>query len=328
MLKVFILMKLSHFFNKEFAMLKFFVFWSLFTATSFSFASVFSLNEDYLYFQSHQQENLSPNEISILDRYHFVFVAGFLNERARKRYFKDNISTLQKNKIENISVLFPSSQKSVSTNINVMHSEILRLYREGKDKPLIIFGHSKGGIEALATVLQDTSLLHREVSRIIAFQSPFNGNELFDRWLKPTSMHFDSLDGMNSLRGDQVYNVIQNKFIELSDEEKKRVSSSFYYISTSRIPSEMSYIFRLSGYLMMTKKVPSDGVVATKNMDLELFGQKLGHIKADHTEVVVAHTRGLNIASKEKTQAFTMALLKNILKEISPAALSQAAAAK
>ncbi len=309
-------------------MIKFFVFWSLLTVATFSFATVFSLNEDYLYFQSRPQENLSPKEISILDQYHFVFVAGFLNERARKRYFKDNVSALKQNGIESISVLFPSSQKSVSTNINFMHSEILRLYHDGKDKPLIIFGHSKGGIEALATVLHDTSLLRREVSRIIAFQSPLNGNELLDRWLKPTSLHFDSLEGMNSLRGDQVYNVIQNKFIELSDEEKKQVSSSFYYISTSRIPSEMSFLFRFSGYLMMTKQVSSDGVIGTKNMDLELFGQKLGHIKADHTEVVIEHTRGLNIATKEKTQAFTMAVLKNLLKEISPAALSQAAVAK
>ncbi len=299
--------------------MKIFVWLSVqFFSLSFAFAQSFSLNQDYLHFQKHPLENLSTNEIEVLSQYHLVFIAGFLNEGARARYFKDNVTALKKNKIETVSLLFPASRKSVSENIKILHPQILKLYEDGGRKPLIIFGHSKGGIEALSLALTDISLLGNQISRIIVMQSPLNGNSFLDHWIAPSLwFHFSSLEGMDSLRAQQVYESVHQKYLSLPPENQQKFSERVYYISGSRLPSEVSFVFRLPAYLLWhSLKEASDGIISEKNMVLNLFGQNMGHVKADHTELVVSHVPGLNIASEKKTIAFTQALFKNLYRSL------------
>lgn len=279
--------------------------------------SQFNLNEDYYYFQNHKDEVFSKDQVTVLNRFHFVFVAGFLNEGARKRYFKDNMNALKQNGIETVSVIFPSSKKSISDNLDRVGAELMKAYTDGGSKPLIVFGHSKGGLEAIAYLLQHAETLRLQISKVIAIQSPINGNEFLDHWIAPPSIHLSSLDGMNSLRAHEVEKVIHQKFLLLNSEQKNNISSNVYFISTSRMPSEVSFLFRIPSYMMLHYlNEPSDGIVATKNMTFDLFGKVLGHVKADHTELVISHVPGLNISSEQKTRAFTMAVFKNLLNDL------------
>ena len=297
--------------------------WPIFKYTLFflflglnCFASGFALNDDYNYFQQNPKSSLSSAEAQLLNRYHVVFIAGFLNERARDRYFRDNVKALQEHKIENISMIFPSSRKSISENVAFVRNELEKFYEQGQKKPLIIFGHSKGGLEVISLVLQEPELLNFQIERIIAMQSPINGNVFLDRWITQGAIHFSVLDGMNSLRGEQVQKIVHEKFMHLNDEQKALVSSRVYFISTARKPSEVAFVFRIPAYMMYTVKESSDGVVATKNMTFDLFGKFLGHVKSDHTELVIGAVRGLNIATPEKTRAFTLAVFKNLIKDL------------
>ncbi len=307
MLKVYILMKP----------------WPIFKYTLFflfmglnCFAAEFALNEDYNYFQKNPKSSLSVEEAQLLNKYHIVFIAGFLNERARDRYFRDNANALREHKIENISLIFPSSKKSITTNVSYVRSELKKIYEQGQKKPLIIFGHSKGGLEVISLVLQEPELLNFQIERIIAMQSPINGNVFLDHWINQGSIHFSVLDGMNSLRGEQVYKIVHEKFMQLNNEQQSLVSSRVYFISTARKPSEVAFVFRIPAYMLSTIKEPSDGVIATKNMTFDLFGKILGHVKSDHTELVIGAVRGLNIATPEKTRAFTLAVFKNLIKDL------------
>lgn len=281
-------------------------------------ATPFSLNTDYIDLQKQPQARLSSEEVRVLNQYHFVFIAGFLNEGARKRYFKDNFSTLKENGIETLSMLFPSSQKAIATNVALLTPEIAKLFRQGNNKPIILFGHSKGGVEALSLVLGEPQLLGHEISRIVTLQAPLNGNSFLDHWVPPSRwVHFSSLEGIDSMRRESVYNVVHRKYFELAEEDKQKFTERTYFISTSRLPAEVSFLFRLPGYMLLRKlNEPSDGIVSVSNMVLDLFGQNMGHVKADHTELVVAHVPGLNISSPEKTRAFTLALFKNLFKAI------------
>lgn len=280
----------------------------------FAFGQAFSLNKDYLYFQNHPQENFSNDESEFLSRYHLVFIAGFLNEGARERYFKDNVQALKENKIEKVYVLFPSSRKSVRENVKLLYPQILDLYEQGQRKPLIIFGHSKGGIEALSLVLTETSLMGNQVAAIVTMQSPFNGNSFLDRWIAQSRwIHFSSLEGMDSLRFEAVHEAIHQKYLSLNAAEKQKFNERVFCISGSRLPSEVSFVFRFPATMLwFWLKEASDGIISEKNMVLSLFGQNLGHVKADHTELVVSHVPGLNISSAEKTRAFTLALFRNL----------------
>jgi len=278
-----------------------------------AWAERFSLKQDFLYFQTHPKMTLSEAENNFLKEYHFVFVAGFLNERAKLRYFTDNVKAMKVMGFKYITVLSPSSSTPMSENRAWLRTRVLEAYQRHDSRPMILFGHSKGGIESLAMMLE-TPEMWGKVEKVITLQSPVNGLMLLDEELPfAKKLKFFPFNGMISLSKEEVRKIVHNKIRALTPEQRTLFENRIFYISSFRRPKEMALPLRPIGYVM-SKRARNDGVMAAKNMHLPGFGEWMGEVTGDHTELVFSPVRGLNRATKEKSRAFIQAVLRNLYK--------------
>jgi triacylglycerol esterase/lipase EstA (alpha/beta hydrolase family) len=90
---------------------------------------------------------------------HFVLVDGFFNEGARLAclYFTDNIAQLKALGFT-CSHLRYRSTRSLFINAEHLHRDIMKIHAKYK-KPIILFGHSMGGGEALCLALNHPDFL-------------------------------------------------------------------------------------------------------------------------------------------------------------------------
>ena len=90
---------------------------------------------------------------------HFVLVDGFFNEGARLAclYFRDNIAQLKSLGFTYTQLRYRST-RSIFRNAESLYRDILAVFTKHK-KPIILFGHSMGGGEALCLALNHPELL-------------------------------------------------------------------------------------------------------------------------------------------------------------------------
>lgn len=116
-----------------------------------------------------------------LNDYKVILVPGFLSDvdpnqfhlsfmaPPAKRYFEDQIAMLKSLGITHERLVL-KSQSSVQVNAVIISAAI-----KASDKPVILIGHSKGGLDILETLRADRSLLAK-VRGVITLQSPFYGS--------------------------------------------------------------------------------------------------------------------------------------------------------
>jgi hypothetical protein len=129
--------------------------------------------------EAQAQEQLSEVELSTLRSAHVVFVEGLLAGAAKvvgQDYFAPEKKYLDTQNVE-YTVIPTSSRKSKEKN-SVKIAEKLRAL-ETKDKKIILFTHSRGGVVVLDALLNNSDLWPMIVGWI-ALQTPFYGSASAD----------------------------------------------------------------------------------------------------------------------------------------------------
>lgn len=167
--------------------------------------------------------------IEKLAKYKILLVPGFfgdiyLKKRTLlslkwniKKYFHNQKLWLETNNID-YEILNLDTQNFTDENIEIITQAV-----EKSKKPVIIFAHSKGGLEALDALTRKPSLAVK-VKGFIAMQVPFGGTPLADHWLTkaylmtPTLWYF-KITGGNRETIENFTTSVRAKF--LSDNGKK-----------------------------------------------------------------------------------------------------------
>src|SRR5262245_59081069 len=114
-------------------------------------------------------------------QYRYVFVAGFLNEGFQIGYFNENRKALVSAGVapDAIHVVFPRSGNGVEDNVTELRRSIPELAARGPQK-LVLVGHSKGAVEALALVAAEPAFVRARVQAVFLVQGAFGGSGIAD----------------------------------------------------------------------------------------------------------------------------------------------------
>lgn len=266
---------------------------------------------------------------------HVVYIAGFFHEGLPFQFIK-NEEMLRDLGVKAITKIYPSSALSVSESSAIISERLIDLYfrgnekREGRGLPIILIGHSKGGVEAILSVVQNPALVMSGiVEKVIGVQAAFEtplaelsetGTQLCEPRLSPCHFIQDYISqGLNSLRADVSHEVFdkaltQLKNIGLYDDISRSV---FYVRGTQTIRGGMAPVI-VPTHLYLNKFGPNDGLVNVEQQLIYAFGNDLGIMNADHAELFIhtgIHVYGeilLNATRAKRIKSFTRALMRSL----------------
>lgn len=253
-----------------------------------------------------------------LSRTHFVFAGGFTNELGRARYFRENERVLREAGATDVSRLFASSFKSVDETLPWYRKELLRLWEKGGRKPLVLMGHSKGGVEVLAAVLKYPELIEQGVvERVVAMEAPLRRVVSGDHGnLLPK---LPGISGLRSLTSEEVERAIRGRILELKKENPRlaaEISGRVFYLISKQDPKIQGPLLRPVGiFLEKQFHLKNDGLVALSEQHIPGFGRTLAELDANHLELFVADPKMANLTHPRKPKAATLALAHQVLKE-------------
>lgn len=259
-----------------------------------------------------------------VDEFSYLLVAGYGNELGRGHYFHENASALREMGASAVEIFFPSSKRSAADNIELLRARILQLY-ESTGKPVVIFGHSKGGLEALATLLSNPKLVtDGHVANAVLIQSPVGGNTLIEqrgligRFFAEALSFFPSF---RSLRTPAIQSLIADRISVWTESKSdlRAVARAVRYVISSKPVAESGAFFRWQAHVL-PHRIPNDGLVATQDMWIPGFGLLLGSLNVDHLEVLLGRNVPFLVdnVSRLRVRAFTKSMVLNLLKSRNP----------
>lgn len=272
--------------------------------------------------------------------YRYVFVGGFLNEGI-PGYFTDNRAALRDLAIplSHIHMIYPSSKNSVEENMGVLATEINRIADDRPEK-VIIIAHSKGAVETLAAFLDNFETLNRKIEHIVLIQGAFYGSQVaaaikgegrrvqvdylnwtLSDWGYYTSFFSTLSAGMlldtkinpsfESMVPATSTELLQN-LLRANKQYQQLAANKISFITSSKRISRMSEILDCTGWYLTQVEGPNDGLVATREQQVEGLGNILGHLEADHAELVVSK---FNNQNRRYRKAFTWAVLSKLFEK-------------
>lgn len=309
----------------------------LFTQLSFALP----VESDYAFYLG-SNATLAPKEAkSLAASYQFAFVGGFGNELARN-YMTTWQDTLAEQGIIS-TIISPHSSKHVEENIPYLKETFEALYRKN-GLPLIVVGHSKGGLESVSTVIEHPSLVGKVIKKVVAVQSPlcactagdfgykiaFLVQNLTPKVVKSAVAHIGNKrdftkkigyvvggNGGLSLTSDEIKALTVDKINLLSKDDATKLSENIMYIVSEKSIKEQAPLLRGTAHII-GKKVRNDGLVAESEMSIPGFGKIIGTMYADHTELAALEMAGISRGNIEKNRAFILSVATNVLTELDP----------
>lgn len=244
--------------------------------------------------------------LSQLNRYHFVFISGYSNESI-PGYFDENIRILNRLGAKRVSVINPSSLYPVTTNVEVVRSQLKYFYHQSPQTPLVVVAHSKGGLEMINTLLRYRKEFPQQVlAKVFFVQAPLVGSPYTDEYLKPyksstcqlnpvcVSYSLTYLQGMFSMETHQILADLKNSAKGVTAVEAMDLSRRIYYIRSYKEYDKVTE--NLKQYAKILKDINAgvnDGLVPTEKQIIRqflgrpVFGTDLGVQYADHVEFLI-----------------------------------------
>ncbi len=253
-----------------------------------------------------------------VDRFSYLFVGGYGNELARKHYFKLNVQTTMEIGATHARAHFPSSFNAASKNLSSLREEILEMYERGGRRPVVLIGHSKGGLESLATVLAYPELVRDGiVANVVLVQAPIGGNALIDQRNLIARLYAKFLSispSFRSLQTKGINEIIANRIAELNPQDLRAVSKAVRYVISHKDAEHSGFAIRLLSNLG-GHTLKNDGLVATNDMWLPGFGTILGELYIDHLEVVTGRSVAFiaDNMTVDRVRAFTKSMIVNLM---------------
>jgi pimeloyl-ACP methyl ester carboxylesterase len=257
------------------------------------------------------------------------FVPGILNEISGPIH-QQRIRRVANSLQIPIVIRQNSSFLSVGKSTHALKTAILRFAQNTPSaQPLILIGHSKGGLELFLTLLTFPDLLQQaSIEKVILIQAPIQGATIIED--SQESWGFQLLQRLfpgivADLHPDNIQECIQDKLKALEPEQVQMLNEKlFYLVGSKEAPSFIiRYVFRLifkqktnaSSFLEK-----SDGLLKIADQFHPAVGQFAGHIHADHWFLYdLFFSDWVSTASLIKMRAF----FKTIVKFTSPAPLEK-----
>lgn len=287
---------------------------------SFIFKS--SMSEDFEWHLANPDARVSVTRQNQIDQFSYLFVGGYGNELGRDHYFQWNIEMLGEMGASRIDYFFPSSLRSARANLKAVRDRIVQTYYESGRRPVIITGHSKGGLEVVATLLAYPELVTSGmIANAILVQAPIGANTLFDQrgligrlFAKALSIPFSAFGSLQTpnikaLVGDRIEELTQSK------ADLRAVSRVVRYVISHKEVEDSGVGIRAVSKVL-AHQVPNDGLVAKMDMWIPGFGTILGDLYVDHLEVVLGKSLRFvaDNVERARVRAFTKSLFINLMK--------------
>ena len=280
------------------------------------------------------QAPLTDEDLKKLNQYQILFVKGFLSDIVTEslspslltgQYFDEQITYLKRedvlgknvvNRIDktretdgNGERLEWGSQLKPKDNAKFLKWKINSLYKTNKEKKILIISHSKGGLDALHTLLDDdgSELLDNQIAGWISIQTPFEGTPIANQLGQAAFVklglehllegHPETLDRMNENKSCNY--LIKNK----TKIEKMGEKINFLAFASWKPVDETSALavanFAIQGFANDRekklkegrKRANNDGLVPAQSAILKIDGSHIGnfiHVKGfDHAVPVM-----------------------------------------
>ena len=275
--------------------------------------------EDFESFQKAPYEASNSRQEQV-NQFSWLFVGGYGNELARGHYFDYNMQTVAEMGATHVRAYFPSSFRSASGNLEALRTEVFRMYERSGRKPVMLFGHSKGGLESLALVLMYPELIREGiVANVTLVQAPIGGNALIDQRGLVLRLYAKALavvsPSFRSLQTNGINEIIADRLKSLDQATLRLIGKSVRYVISHKDAQDSGYAIRTVSNLA-NHNLKNDGLVATIDMWLPGFGTILGELYIDHLEVVVGKASSFvaDNMTIERVRAFTQSMIVNLLK--------------
>jgi hypothetical protein len=291
-----------------------------------------------------QVETPTPLPVAAADaarQYRYVFVAGFLNEGFQIGYFNENRKALLDAgvKPDAIHVLFPRSGNGVEDNVTELRRSVPELAARGPQK-LVLVGHSKGAVEALALVAAEAAFVRERVQAVFLVQGAFGGSGIAD-YITGSGHPLDARlparrraeftvavqsgklldlavdDGFRSLThrraADLWDRLIPAAAVGVRWRLPEDVARKVFFIRGRRDPDKVSSIFTTTARYLRAYYGDNDGLVEVSDQWVVGTGTIIATLDADHFALTVA--RPVSAQSAATRLAFTRALLMQLAGE-------------
>lgn len=234
-----------------------------------------------------ERESLKPEVKKELRQYNVVFVSGFMNEITRG-YFKTPRTFLEK-EVPGITIseIHPSSHTNVTKNVHWLKLKLVEAWVDGGRKPLLIFAHSKGGVETLLFLLKNPHFIDKNIiHRAILIQAPLRGTPVADIGSEFTRKYLRYWGGPDSMRSDYIQPLFDREFAKFNRKRTDidAIGSHVYYLRSSKERDFTNILIRACHWSIKDFG-PSDGVVVTRDQLIDGFGTDLGIMHADHGDL-------------------------------------------
>lgn len=299
---------------------KFFI---LFLCSQFAFGA--DLTSSYMRGKS---LNL-PSEICVLKNFKVLIIPGVLaesfisasNNQIKLNFlfeegFKEQISTLKENGIDFEFISLETENTPLKNTPNIIKAI------ENSDKSVLIYSHSKGGLDTLEALRQRPDLISK-IHGWASIQSPFFGapiasqftNDLFLN--QSTELIFSWMGGdkkgLDSLSLDERKNYMNNSEINILLETINKKIKFINYASFKTNTFGIDTPLELFRNFTDSVEGQNDGVVSTKSALLKEHGFKIDFILEEEVDHLMTMTKYRLQDVNFNQNAHTISILKLLL---------------
>ncbi|MDR3639131.1 MAG: hypothetical protein P4L84_35325 [Isosphaeraceae bacterium] len=249
---------------------------------------------------------LPPSIEQRAERFRYVFVGGFANERM-PGYFSQCAQELRTHGVAKSAIhfIFPSSHRSFDENCDGVKEAFLEIASHGPE-PLVVIAHSRGAGDSLAFALQNADFARDHVYALFLVQGAFGGTGAADyvlgegppmdrqmpmrlrvmtqllgraeRYVLSRGKH-DGLAGLTRDESAEFWEQIRHKYASAIEI----VGPKTFYITSQVPPKQLRFFKKAVATYLDTYYGPNDGVVALEDQSLPGLGTTLVMLDAAHT---------------------------------------------
>ncbi len=243
-----------------------------------------------------------------------IFVAGFWNEGTTPflRYFGAGLEAAQED-LQMTAIRFYPKSYSFKGNAEELSKLVVDSY-EQYHKPIILIGHSKGGLECLYVALKHPDLiLNGIIERMVLLQAAIHGTQLLENsenWLvwfskKTISRLFEGLSVLEPQGAKEIIeeaftsfkNYFETTFQKESEEFQvnwKKVHNCIYHAPTYAEHTSRTVLTQSCHFWLGDLRAhgQNDGLLRIADQQYAGIGVVLDTVESDHTSLVL--TRGID----------------------------------
>jgi len=263
-----------------------------------------------------------------IQNYDFVLVDGFLGDMTKKNFIETRQEIWKASPRSATVIIRPASQKTLNRNADELAQSLKNLKKiKTLNRPLLIYGHSRGSLEILTMLLRQPGLVEElDIAQVVLIQGAIQGTQLADithaqwvklceknRFTKDSKFCEFSDDFMASVRNLKVANTqrhLRQLLAKLSAKQLEILDRKVSYVtSTGKMKQTHKALLPSMIYLRM-KAGHNDGIIPTKYQSWGALGKVLLRENSDHLSLLT-----INKFSPKKEYSFFERVFQELMNQ-------------